>query len=359
MNKHYKQSGFILVLTTMILSIAIIIVSQLVNKGMLSISFDKTVIEREKAKLLAQSGVQIAMSQLSIDLTSSSTAQKPTPEASKQVSLKLNEFLEKIFISLNRWQKVILKKDTDGIDGEINFCVVCENGKIPLNEIFDFEKKKFINEGAAQGDVKKALKEVFLAMKKFTNDKDLFDTFEKILKQRQYKFNDPTELLNDKEFAKAFKTKVFYEPPRSSMEEAEKLRAIYLTDIFTVFSQGALQPWFLSDSLQGILMLKRAQSDDIKQRTELVKQLLKEKPINTFSSISSLWDTYLQRFYGKDFKSIPSEITSTFTLKFEPSSFSVLSYGIVGNITQKIVAVIERVKSSDTHTFIIKKMYWI
>lgn len=349
-----KNQGFILVLTTIILSIGLLIVSRLIYKGSIHIAFDRTMINLEKAKLLSLSGVQIAMSQLTVKTTSTTNS---SPE---KTSVVLNEFLEKIFINLNRWQKIILKEDIDGVEGDIHICITSENGKIPLNAIFDREKKKFINEGAPQGDLKKSLQALFAAMKKFTKDKDLFDIFEKILKQRQYKFNDVTELLTNAEFEKIFKSKIFYDPP--SLETAQQeggFRPLYLADIFTVFSETKLEPWLLSDSLQAILMLRRAQLNDTKQRAEEVKQLLKEKSINQIGSIQELWDNYLQRFYGRDFKSISNEITSLFTLKFEPLVFSVLSYGIVGGITQKTLAIIEKIKSSENNTFIIKKMYWL
>lgn len=347
------QKGFILVLTVMLLSIGLLVVSQLVHQGTLHIHFDHVMINREKAKLLTLSGIQLAMNQLSVlDATTTTMAASPTSP-----DKKIKEFLEKVFPTMNRWQEIILRKDTDGIEGTIRFSISFENGKIPLNGIFDFQQKKFKGEGAPQGDLKKVIKEFFVSMKKFTKDKDLFDVFEKFLKQRQYKLNDVTELLTDAEFEKVFKVSTFYEPP--SLDKTEnRERPLYLTDIFTVFSDElTIQPWLLSDSLQGMLLLKRAQSGDIKNRKEQAKQLAQEfKPSQ---SVQELWDNSLQKIYGRDFKALPADITTLFTVKFEPMVFSVLCYGMVGGITQKALAIIEKIKSSGSNTFALKKLYWL
>ncbi len=354
MNKTTNQQGYVLVLTVMMLSIGILMISQFVQQGMVHVHFDRIIIDREQARSMALNGIQLAMSQLSVlDTTTTTTDNNKSTQ----------DFLEKVFPALNRWQEITFNGAKDGVDGTIKFCISSEDGKIDINQVFDFQKKKFKNEDAGQGDMKKIMKEFFLSMKKFSNDKDLFDTFEKFLKQRHYKFNDATELLTNAEFQTVFRSNIFYEPPSS--EQDVKERPVFLTDIFTVFSQkSTIQPWLLSDSIQRILSLKTAYGSDEKQRKDQIKQLLKEKPLKKMEDgdikkIQELWDTYWQKIYGKDFKSLPQEIVNLFTLKFEPMVFSVVSYGIVGQITQKALAIIERFKSSENNTFLIKKLYWL
>ena len=60
------QSGFILVLTLMILSMIVMLVTQLFQSSVIHFYFDRTMIEREKAKVLARSGIELAYSLLTI-----------------------------------------------------------------------------------------------------------------------------------------------------------------------------------------------------------------------------------------------------------------------------------------------------
>ena len=60
------SSGYILVLTLIILSIIVIMVTQLFNKGRVHLYYAKTMIEREQAKQLALGGIQLAMNQLAV-----------------------------------------------------------------------------------------------------------------------------------------------------------------------------------------------------------------------------------------------------------------------------------------------------
>ena len=62
------SQGYILVLTLIILSIMVIMVTQLFNKGRVHLYFAKTMIEREQAKQLALGGLHLAMNQLAVDL---------------------------------------------------------------------------------------------------------------------------------------------------------------------------------------------------------------------------------------------------------------------------------------------------
>lgn len=354
MKHSTKQSGYILVLTIMVLAIAVAIVSHLFYRGSVQVAFDKTIIEREKAQQLAYGGVQLAISQLSVLDTATTSPQKPE---SGNID-PLIESIKKIVPQLNVWQEVKLTKEKEGLDGEIKVCIVCENGKIDINQWFDFTKKKFLNEGAKdQPDAKKIMQTVFAGMKKYTNDKDLFELFEKFLKQRQYKLNDVSELFEIPEFAKIFKTTLFYEPPQKGDEKAK--RPIFLSDLFTVFSgQAALQAWLLSDSISAVLNFNRASSDRDKRAKELevlLKDYAKGMPP------LQLWQKAIQTLYGREMKDIPKETVAMLNPKFEPTVFSVLCYGKVGAIVQKICAIIEKRKTTELNgaPFAIRRLYWL
>ncbi|MEX0940269.1 MAG: hypothetical protein WDZ41_02835 [Candidatus Babeliales bacterium] len=347
MNDIKKSEGYILVLTLMILSIITIIATQLFNRGTVHIHFDQTMIEREKAKTLALGGIQLAFSQLSLSKTGTGEGKQDNKEIFKRV-----------IPVLNRVQEFSLNKKVDGIDGSVSIVIMCEQGKIDINQFFDFEQKKFINEGKQAGDAKKLFQEIFNSMRKFDSDKDLFSSFEKFLKQRNYKLTDVTELLTIPEFQRSFSQILFYEPPIKGIKAK---RPIYLTDIFTVYSnKKTLQPWFLSDSICALFNLKRAESGDIEKRLKYATDIAKEFKGFT-APAAQIWEKQLQPFYGKDFKGLPKFAQELLQNPFEPTMFSVLSFGKIGAITQKIFAIIERrAKKTDAQEeFIIQKLYWL
>ncbi len=344
MKKKVSQStpGFVLVLTLIILSIMVVMVTQLFNRARVHFYFDRAMVDREKAKMLAKGGIQLAIDQLSLP---------PSPEKEeKGAEQKKTEdpallFLKKNLPFINLWQEFSLKGDIDGMEGIVKFCIMSEDGKIDINQLFDFSAKKFLNEGAATQDSKKALSALFASAKKFLNDKNLFEPFEKFLKQRQYKLQDITELLAIEEFQSVFKDKVFYEP---SVPTKKEQQPVYLTDIFTIWShETTMNPWLLSYSISTLYGLKRAAT--------IPEEVLKN--IKSVSGdIKTIWEQSLEKLYAKEFKAIPTDLAMLLANKFHAKTFSVLSYGTVGNITQKVFAIVE---AQDPVTFMIKKLYWL
>lgn len=354
-----QQSGFVLVLTLMILSTIVMLVTQLFQSSVIHFYFDRTMIEREKAKMLARGGIELAYSLLTVIPPKDKEGAKagyPPQEGQEKKDLNV-ELLKKILPTLNRWQTFELTDNADGIDGEIKLCITCEDGKLDLNQWYDFNKKKFIGEGANQLDGKKILKAVFGGLKKTASGKDLFEQFEKFLKQRQYKLNDVTELLTVKELREALKDAIFYEPPSAKTGKKEQ-RPVYLMDIFTLWSdKKTLNPWLLSDSICAIVGLKRAEQGDTATHEKEVDQLLKSTK-SVEGDIKVTWEKVLQKLYGKELKAIPNDFSALFAQKFEARTFGVLSYGRVGSITQKMYAIIGREKDA-LAPYTIKRLYWL
>jgi hypothetical protein len=349
--KQPNQNGYILVLTLMLISIMAIMVTQLFHKAVVQTNFDRIMIDREKAKALALGGIEIAMGQLTIAVD-----QKEKKEMQKDDAQK--KLLKAIVPILNRWQEFPLKEKNDGIDGTVKIAICCEQGKLDINEFFDFEAKKFKNEGQATNDAKKVCQEIFNSLKKFIGGTDLFSVFEKFLKGRQYKLNDVTELMEIPEFQRVFKLMNFYEPPT---QETKRKRPVYLTDLFTVWSNhDKLQPWLLSDSICGIFNFKRAEFNDVGKRKRQIDQIIKDfKGFN--EAVVQVWDKQLKPFYGRDFKELSKIVQELLAGQFEPTVFSVLSYGQIGEITQKIFAIIEKRSASQNASgkLVIKKLYWL
>lgn len=340
-----NQRGYIIPLVLMLTSMAVLMVTVIYWRGSVYVPFMSAMLKQQKARQLAMSGVQVAMSQLAV-----APEQKENKKMS-QVDLD-KSFLTEILPTLNRWQQFVLKKDVDGIDGEIRICTSCEDGKIDLNALFDFEKKQF------NGNWKKIIELLFARLKTEMNiETNLFEPFEKLLKERQYRFNDATELLTLEQF-QVFAGKVFYVPP--TKDEKGK-RPVYLMDLFTTYgSTDKLQPWLFSDSVCAVLGIRRATSE-VKQRKEMIKNWIQNFSVET--NWQQKWNELLKPVYGIELQSLPNGIDSVLDNKFDPKMFCVVSYGKVGDVVQRAYAMIERIvrneKDSVSYDCKIKKFYWI
>ncbi|MGE0009477.1 MAG: hypothetical protein AB7F19_02960 [Candidatus Babeliales bacterium] len=379
MNNARSKHGYILILALSMLSLIMVIVTGLYNRATPFIFFDAIVIKREKALQLALSGVQVAMSQLAANvdekkdqktnqpLTPSESpsdlyrgAEKKGPSIEEQRRTKL---FKALMPTLNHWQKYPLTQAVDGIKGTLEICICAEQGKININEIFDFKAKKFINEGKPQGDMRKVMQSVFAKLSLYTKDKNLFGVFEKFLKQRHSKLHEVTELLRVKEFQDVFASRQFYEPPLQIKKDLPKgkKQVVYLTDLFTIWSdQETANAWLLSDALCAVFGFNRVAYDDLKVRKQMTEQALEQKALS-ITSLDAVWPKGPQLLYGKELTAINTELKPLLSASFEPDTFSVISRGTVGDISQKIFAIIERrdPEGDRSTSFVIKRLYVI
>ena len=251
---------------------------------------------------------------------------------------------------MNRWQTFKLDYAKDGVDGEISICLMSEDGKLNINELYNFEKHEFIGNKKQQEELKTLLKTIFDSIQKAGNKSEvnLFEAFEKFLKDRQDKVRDVTELITVKEF-ESFKNNMFYTPA-----QGEQSKKLFLTDIFTIWSQTPIMnPWFFSASMCQILGLE--------QPKKISEDAL--KAFKTFYSWPQDWDAIFTKVYKKDFKALPKSFQLILATTFGPETFSVLSYGKVGDITHRIFAILER-DTQDREDkapakVTIKKIYWV
>lgn len=361
-----SKQGYILMLALTMLSLVMVLVTGLFNRATPFVFFDAAVIKREKAKQLALSGLQIAMSQLQARVEEQKD--KPMPGASAQEpkgqsleDQRRTKLFKSLIPTLNSWQKFPLTQVQDGVKGSIEICISCEQGKLDINELFDFQTKKFIGEGKPQGDMRKLMQSVFTKLAPYAKDKNLFAAFEKFLKQRHSKLHEVTELLRIKEFQEVFATRQFYEPSTQNKENVVKgkKQAVYLSDLFTIWSQEqTVNAWVLSDALCAVFGFNRAHADDTKVRKQMVEQAVEQKALSA-TSLDAMWPKGPQTLYGKELGAIASELKPLLSASFEPDSFSVISRGTIGNISQKIFAIIERREpDGDRSTaFVIKRLY--
>ena len=356
-----KTNGYILIFTLLITAAMTTVVTYIFNRGIIYVPFMQLMVDQEKAKIIALSGIQIIASQLTYQ-----EKEKRPPTVEKQVTPGQDDnekkLLARILPTLNRWQTFQLKENIEGIDAQLQVCLMSEEGKINLNKIYDFSQHKFRGQEKKQENWKKILQEVFNRIEKINKDKELFLSLEKFLRKQQQPLNDVTELLTIKPFA-VFKNNLFYEPP-SKLEKKNRQtkQPLYLTDVFTTSSSKAtLEPWLFSDSLNHLFGLKQAKFGDIKQRKKIVNQWLKN--FKKTAKWVQDWNTQLKPVYEKELQSLPQSINSILSTTFEPKMFSVLSYATVGSITQRLFAVVERIKSSQNGQTVydvkIRKLYWL
>lgn len=366
-NTHQPpEPGFILTVVLIVISLCVMLVTYVAYNNAVFMPWASTMISREKASLLAESGVQLGLAQLGVpktfeeekkaesQLPASPVDQKKAP---KSAAVKSNEdFLRELLPVINRWQEFTFTKKNDGFDGTLRICVVCENAKINLNIAYDFAKHDF-----ASPDNRQLMEAVFDRVAAITKGANLFAACERFLKERQHKLDDVTELMLIKEF-ELFKDHVYYEPPAKESGKSgatiKTERPLYLTDMFTIEPErGCVQPWLLTDSVCGLYGFKRA---DESVSDEVVDKVLTDFKLT--ASWGADWDTSLAKLYGKKYADIPAIYKKLLATKFGLSHFSVVSYGTVGGVTQRVVAIVERKEIAASsggpgYTLTVKKRY--
>jgi hypothetical protein len=156
------------------------------NRGSLHVNYAKLMISREKAKMLAYSGLQIAMSQLAIkekkeddagksgqtgkgagaggeDKTGEAAGSKTSGSSADSKKLwtekEAKEFITTVWINMYKWQEFKLTEKDYGVDGVIKICIGAEEGKLDINQDFIFDndpaKRKFVGQKDDQKDAGK------------------------------------------------------------------------------------------------------------------------------------------------------------------------------------------------------------
>ncbi len=376
--KVTTTSGYILMLTLMIISLMTIMISRVVNQAMVQRQLSKLFIERQKAKMLAFGGVQIAISQLSFAEEKKPEQKAPPATAAPAGGQKPDDTFKKKFLQqfavLNRWQTFDFKEDIDGFESALKIYITSEEGKINLNTLYDFDKKSFTvgankpqsqaagPQGAAQQpkqqsaatefDPKKVIQLLGERLKPVLPKLNLLETLEKILRERGKPLYDLSELITNKDFA-PFADKLFIQP---EAETAEK-KIPPLFDLFTIYGEKKeLYPVALSHSLATIFGLRQF-STDPEKRTKELEDITKSLPQST--NWSTQWNQLLAPLAGKQYTDIPAELRPLWAPQFDSIFFSVTVYATVGAITEKLCAILEKKEHDKQTVYTIKRIYWI
>ncbi len=366
-----KKSGVIVIVALMMVSVIVMLTEQLMRSVLVGSRFMKTMVEREKAKTLALSGINIAMAQLlpSEDKPEEDKDDKKNQTGGQQDNklAKTKKLLKVLLPNLNRWQNFTLDEKKDGIDGSVKICMVSEHGKINLNEAFDFEKQEFkpayatligglaIQNKLAAGEMLKILQDYFT--------------------KRRKKLDDLSELLEIKQFAGI---DFIYKPPTGPQNKKEKDKSnekLTVQDIFTVWTSSAeINLLLLSDALCVMLNIRQPRAQDAVALKEPFKTFIAGYKDEWVQDWEQNWKNITPIYGGKvpPFKNLPS----MFAKQFEPVIYSVLSCGKVGQTEQQLLAIIKKVKekkvvqptnnqigqisnNEDQESFKILRLYWL
>ncbi len=325
-----QKPGYILTLTLALIALCMFISSYVFNRALVFDRLSSTMISREKSRVLAYGGIQLGMSQLS---STAGTEKESKPDAKEKAPSDGQQLLKTILPVLQKAQKYQLKQSIEGVDALIILVLNSEEGKININRLYDFNKHKFIGEGQPNGDMKVMFKELFGLI----NQKikvDLFEDFEKFLKDKKYPLNDVTELLTIKSF-EIFKNNVFFNPTVPGVQDK-----IFLTDIFTVSSsKKEIDPWLLSHSMKVLLQLNLSANPE-----ELLKNFKEQ------ADWKNDWNKIFAPLYGKEFASLPKTFATLLNPQFAPKIFSILSQVTVAKVPVSTLAVLERAKATGKDT---------
>ena len=345
--------GYILVLTMIMISLLTVVVTQMFFSGSLFSSFASIAVQREKAKMLAESGVHIACGQLYIP---AAKQEQPVITVGQQKQQKQEpvdqnkKLLEKVLPLLNIWQTFVFNQKVDGAEGTVNIYITCEEGKIHLNDLLTIMTDAKLPEKRVA-----LLKRLFSKIAEINGiADDLYQSSIDFFEQRKHIWlNDVTELLNARGFAK-FSDYVFARMP---VTKKEKKPHLFLTDLFTPQSRyGKLDPWVLSNSVR--LVLGMRSPDDSKIQDGLKTALTKSYKKNYNWRVD--WDMIFKPVYGIEYAALGEEIASLLSPEFNPVAFTVVSYATVGKVTQGVFSLLLRKKQQDQSiVFIPIKSYWI
>jgi len=342
MNK--KNPGFVLILAVLITAVMTIAVTTLINRALVFGRITSTLQKREQARLLALSGIQIALAQLaatseqknSDTKKTSPPGQSPPPEPIKSVPglLKI----------INRWQQFNFTQESDNLDGSCQLYIASEQGKININALYDFKKKQFIKQGSFDG--LKLCQFIGGRLSSFMTSNKFVEALKSALKEHTEPLQDITQLLTQTQFA-AFKNNIFLEP-NSNMA---------LLDLFTAGTHTLVQPWFLSRSLCSVIEIPCIGELDIKK----IENFLKTLQPKDMTPWSERWNTTVAPVYGKQWSALSPDVQILFNQKLETDAFSIISYGTFGGIVEKIYAIVYKQQGSRDKpgAYCIKKLYWI
>jgi len=356
MEKNVTKSGYIIVLTLSIIAAVVILLTTVIQQSFRYQRQVRTGTEIVRARLLALSSLEIARSQLStviLEEPDKKGAPHDDPKKAQDMLEPVQKWLLKVLPVLNKWQTFTV--DEEGLSGTVMLYLASEEGKFNLAAFRheQTEKKQQPKEHedqheetASKRGALEALDELF----KKIYDTSMHEAYKRFMNDYTRLPDDPAELLRIPYFAKV-KDRLFT-PLKPDP------RGLYIMDLFTARPQAteSVNPWLLTASSKTLLGIIEQKSEPFNE--EFVKKIKPQMDWKTD------WDAILAPRYGKNFAAFDPAIQEIFGNAFEAKAFSVVSYCTVGNVTQRIYAVLEVAEpdkdlSPKSVIFRVTKLYWL
>lgn len=344
-----RKAGYVLVLAVSVIAIISIVLASVVTRVIVFNRVNHALVAREQARLLALSGLQIALAQITYrPEKSSESATKKQDKKSEKVDVMAE--VRRIGPLLNHWQTFAFTRASEGIDGSCEIYIASEYGKINLNELYNFYKKKFVKSPVDGFKVCQLIGEKLASL---THEHEFAQNLDAFFKERGRPLDDITQLLADKRFSRL---KNYIMMAQNDGRQGDPMS---LLDLFTVETKRiGLQPWFLSRSVSLLLGCSEVRYGDKELWAKLGEKL---KP-SAKMEWKQVWDELLMPVYKREFSLLPAEIRGLFSQEFETAPFSVVSYGRFNEALVKIYALIYMFKEeheTKAERFCIKKLYWM
>lgn len=329
-----NRTGSVVLYALMVIAAMLFLVQGIIKGVFLNNRFTSNMIAREQAELLAYSGIQLAIAQLTVTDDADEENKQPAgneKEAKPDEGKKQKAMLKRVLPNLNRWQTCKLHKKGDQVDGTIKFCISSENGKLNINEVFDFETMAFKKPFA--DFIKK------LEIPPVIKPGEVHDRLIEFFKKRKKRLYDVSELL----LVPGLQTlDIFYNPPSMPTKDKQSMpnTNVMLLDVFTVWTgDDKINPLWFSDSWCGILGLRRPLADDAEKHKEAFKKVIEQIKPEQKPDWDNQW-SIVEPMYGQKSKSVGS-IKENFTKEFGSTVYSVLSCGKVEEVECKLLAILQ------------------
>lgn len=323
----------ILIFSLMIMGVVTLVTQQLVKSVTVGVAFSHAMVDREQAEMLALGGLRIAVAQLARSLQPEKIKDQQQEKKLDMPEFSFKNFIEQVLPHLERWQSFELTKDIDGCDGRIQISMSAEEGKLAINQLFDEPQRVITNEA-------KALLKPF-SIKKKVPVNALPTQLAGFFKKRTNRVTDISELGT---MTESIHLPLYYEPPvprTAKRGEEEPPRDIALQNLFTTWNrEKVINPLVMSDAMCAILRVRRPQADDATRRADRYKRLAENYNQLKNAKGDEMWKAFQILFETKP--RLPKEVMDFFSPVVEPRFFSVVSCGKVGEVSQKVLAIIER-----------------
>ncbi len=358
-----NKRGSIIIIVMLVLSLIATVTMQLVRRTTVHTHFDKVVRNREKAKMLALGGLNLAIAQLTTKPQEESRVERGKEKGEQPVVKERRAFLERVLPLLNTWQTFALDATEDGLAGELKLCLMSEDGKININKIFDYKKGEFRKEYVP-----------WLASLQIGEDNmrgEFAKNLAKFLADRGRPLDDISQLLN---FDDLQTLPLYYEPPKPLKQGQEPNGALALSDLFTIHSnRRTVEPWLLSNGMCALFGLRQRSAGDATRRGDAFKKAAQGyKP-----GMGRNWQenfSILQHIYEKQPQALP-RLQELFSKEFDSTVFTVLSSGSVQAVEARLLAVLVKhtirpqkeqgeatkptTQQRPTTTYRVAKLYWL